>query len=75
MEKNKYVNLLLTDDEITSPIRVAVGRVAVAGVPAVAYGAFLLPITHSRSISLQGDNSTSSGGTISLWMHAYKKIG
>ena len=73
--KNKFVNILLNTNEITSPMRVAVGRVSVDGIEALAYGAFVLPITPSRSISLKGESSTNYGGTTSLWMHAYKKIG
>ena len=74
-EKNKFVAVFPANDEISPAMRVAQGRVAVAGVDALAYGAFLLPITSSRNIKLGGSSSSNNGGTISLWMHAYKKIG
>lgn len=74
-EKNKFVAVFPSNGEISPALRVTQGRVAVAGVDAVAYGAFLLPITSSRSMLLGGSSSSNNGGVISLWMHAYKKIG
>lgn len=75
VEKNKFVAVLSSNGEISPAMRVCQSRVAVAGVDATAIGAFLLPITPSRSIMLGGSASANNGGTISLWMHAYKKIG
>ena len=74
-EKNKFVAVFPSNDEMSTAMRVTQGRVAVAGVDALGYGAFLLPITSSRNIRFGGSSSSNNGGTISLWMHAYKKIG
>lgn len=75
VEKNKFIAVLPANDKITPAMRVSQGRVAVAGVDASVQGAFLLPITSSRSMSLGGSSSSNNGGTITLYMHAYKKVG
>lgn len=75
VEKNKFCAVIVATTEISPGMRVAQGRVAVAGVDAAAYGTFLLPITSSRSMLLGGSASSNNGGVVSLWMHAYKKIG
>ena len=74
-EKNKFVAVFSSNDEMPTAMRICQGRVAVAGVDASGYGAFLLPITSSRSIRFGGSSSSNNKGTISIWMHAYKKIG
>lgn len=73
--KNKFCAVLSSNGEISPSMRVSQSRVAVADVDASANGAFLLPITPSRSITLGGSSSGNNSGTITLWMHAYKKIG
>lgn len=75
VEKNKFCAVIAASTEISPGMRVAQGRVAAAGVDAAAYGTFLLPITSSRSMLLGGSSSSNNGGVMSLWMHAYKKVG
>ena len=75
VEKNKFIAVLPANDKITPAMRVSQSRVAVAGVDATVNAAFLLPITSSRSMLLGGSSSSNNGGTITLYMHAYKKIG
>ena len=73
-EKDKFCFIYPSNDEISS-MKVVQSRTAVVGIDARACGAFLLPITSSRSISLGANTSTNSKGTINFYMHAYKKIG
>lgn len=75
VEKNKFCAVIAASTEISPGMKVAQGRVAAAGVDAAAYGTFLLPITSSRSMLLDGSSSSNNGGVMSLWMHAYKKVG
>ena len=71
----KYSNTYPSNDKMSLGMKAVQSRTAVVGVDARACGAFLLPITSSRSISLGANESQNSSGTVNLYMHAYKKIG
>lgn len=72
---DRFVALVVSNGDYNPSVRIAQGRTVVVGRDSTGIGSIVVPILSNRTLAIGGSSSVNNGGTVTLYLHAIRRIG